>query len=374
MDSDRRQADVIVIGGGIHGCSAALELARRGLSVILIEKDYVARHASGVNAGGVRRLGRDVAELSLSHLAWELWQDMPSLVGDRCGFEVSGQVKVARSDQELDAARQRVATLKGLGFEHEVIVDSETVRELLPASSPDCIGAIYVAGDGHAQPFRTTVAFATRARALGVDILEGTKAGWIARRNGNWHIETGRGVFEAPTIVNAAGAWAGEVSGQLGETIPLVAHAPMLAISNRLPPFVKPVVGALGSPLSFKQFENGTVLIGGGVRGTAYPDENRTSLDFAGMRSFLNTARSIFPIMSEASIVRSWAGIEAYTPDNVPVVGSGREAGVFHSFGYSAHGFQLGPASGRVIAEMVMGEALSASIDGLAPSRFSEVV
>lgn len=79
-------ADVIVIGGGIHGCSTALHCRRRGLSVILLEKDHVGRRASGANAGGVRRLNRHPAEIPLAMASAELWQDIAGLVGDDCGY------------------------------------------------------------------------------------------------------------------------------------------------------------------------------------------------------------------------------------------------------------------------------------------------
>ena len=85
-------ADAIIVGGGLHGCSTALHLARRGVSSMVIEKDHVGRHASGVNAGGVRRLGRDYAEVPLSAASIEMWHGIEDLVDDDCGFHATGQV------------------------------------------------------------------------------------------------------------------------------------------------------------------------------------------------------------------------------------------------------------------------------------------
>ena len=98
-------ADVIVIGGGLHGCSTALHLALRGARVTLLEKDYPGRHASGVNAGGVRQLARDVAEVPISVFSMALWERIVDLVDDDCGFASHGQVLVAESTEELDALR-----------------------------------------------------------------------------------------------------------------------------------------------------------------------------------------------------------------------------------------------------------------------------
>jgi len=372
-DEDKRTADVIVIGGGIHGCSAALHLVRRGVSVIVLEKDYVGRHASGVNAGGVRRLGRDLAEVPLAQASYEYWRDMPALVDDDCGYRATRYLKVARSESDMDAARQRVAELNARGFTHEDVIDQKTLRGFLPAAASHCVGALHVDGDGSALPFQTTQAFKRRAQKLGVVFHEETPVLDIQRRAGNWRVDTPIGAFEAPTVVNAAGAWGGVLAAKLGDDVPLKAHAPMLAITARMPPFATAVVGALSGALSFKQFENGTVLIGGGVRGRAFPDTNRTALDMKGMSQFLSTARDIFPIMKRANIVRTWAGIEGYTPDNLPIISAGREAGIVHAFGFSAHGFQLAPGVGEFVADLATGATPKLSLDAFNVSRFQQL-
>ncbi len=123
-------ADVIVIGGGIHGCSTALHLALRGVKPLLIEKDYVGRHASGVNAGGVRQLARHVAEVPLSVASMELWERIEDLVGDSCGFESHGQVLVAEDEAELDGLRARVDDLRLRGFTHEELIDRAELKDL----------------------------------------------------------------------------------------------------------------------------------------------------------------------------------------------------------------------------------------------------
>ncbi|MEA2848401.1 MAG: hypothetical protein QOG78_3682, partial [Rhodospirillaceae bacterium] len=107
-----RTADVVVIGGGLHGCSTALHLALRGLKPILVEKDYAGRHASGVNAGGVRQLARHLAEIPLSIASMALWEKIEELVGDDCGFESHGTVLVAENEEELAGFRTRVEDLR----------------------------------------------------------------------------------------------------------------------------------------------------------------------------------------------------------------------------------------------------------------------
>jgi sarcosine oxidase subunit beta len=364
--------DVIVIGGGLHGCSCALHLARRGARVTVIEKDHVGRHASGVNAGGVRRLGRHLAEVPLAVAAMELWHRIGDLVDDDCGFEDHGQVKVAENEAELAASRARVDELTNLGFTHEELIDRPALKEIVPVVADHCVGAIVCRRDGAANPYRTTLAFKRKAESLGVRFIEGTAVTGIARNGGAWRVATGAGAHEAAVVVNCAGAWADRIAAALGEQVALEPIAPMLMITAPLPPFLKPVVGATGRPLSFKQFRNGTVLIGGGHRGRLDRDANRTDLDFAGLAASARTVWDLFPVMRSANIVRCWAGIEARMPDDIPVIGpSSTSEGVFHAFGFSAHGFALGPIVGAVIAELVTGGKTNLPIAPFRIDRFA---
>ena len=106
--------DVIIIGGGLHGCSAALHLAKRGLKPAILEKNWSGRHASGVNAGGVRTLLRDTAEIPLALQARTLWHGIENLVDDDCGYKTSGQVAIAETDEELDKLRARAGVVRQL--------------------------------------------------------------------------------------------------------------------------------------------------------------------------------------------------------------------------------------------------------------------
>ncbi|HRP79817.1 MAG TPA: FAD-dependent oxidoreductase, partial [Aquamicrobium sp.] len=280
MTSGPRSADVIVIGAGIHGCSTALHCAMRGLSVVLIEKDHAGRHASGVNAGGVRQLARHVAEIPLSNASMEIWHRIAELVDDDCGFTSDGQVMVAEDEADLEACRDRVADLNLRGFRHEEMIDAKELRALVPAVSETCPGGVISRRDGAAIPLRATQAFKRKAESLGVAVHEGVRVKTVRRDGADWRVVTDAGDFLAPRIVNAAGAWADRIAADLGEPVPLEPIALMLMITAPMAAFIKPVVILRGRVLSFKQFDNGTVLIGGGHRGTPLRDENRTILDW----------------------------------------------------------------------------------------------
>ncbi len=367
-----RSFDVVIIGGGIHGCSTALHCALRGMKVALIEKDHAGRHASGVNAGGVRQLLRDVEEIPLSIASMAIWLKIADLVDDDCGFVSEGQVLVAENESELDIFRARVADLRLRGFTHEELIDAGELRRLVPAVAGTCPGGIVSRRDGAAIPERATQAFKRAAARQGATIRENERVLSIARENGLWRATTAQGAYVAPVLVNAAGAWGGALAASVGDVFPTETTAPMLMITAPMPAFIKPVVILYERKLSFKQYANGTVLIGGGHRGRAFPQENRTVLDWSKLAISARTVWELFPIMRSATIVRAWAGIEGRMADGVPVVGpSPRHAGLFHQFGFSSHGFQLGPGTGAVMAELIATGATNTPIDGLSPARFA---
>jgi len=368
----KRTADVIVIGGGIHGCSTALHLAMRGLKPLLIEKDYAGRHASGVNAGGVRQLARHLAEVPLSVASMELWERIAGLVDDDCGFESHGQVLVAESEPELATLRARVDDLRLRGYTHEELIDRVELKRLLPAVSDACPGGIVSRRDGAADPFRTTQAFRRKAVVLGAAVLEGVCVTGLERRGAAWRVATSDGDFEAAIIVNAAGAWADRIAGLVGERVPLEVIAPMLMITGRVPAFIEPVVILRSRKLSFKQFANGTVLIGGGHLGRPDRDRNATRIDWTKLAESARTVWELFPVMRAADIVRAWAGIEARMPDDIPVIGpSAKAEGVYHQFGFSAHGFQLGPGVGALMAELIATGKTNLPIAPFSITRFA---
>ncbi|CAH0161654.1 FAD-binding oxidoreductase [Roseomonas sp. CECT 9278] len=365
-------ADVAIVGGGIQGCATAFFLARMGVRAAVLEKDYVGRHASGVNAGGVRTLGRHMAEVPLALASRRLWEELPALLEDDLGFQVTGQLRVAETPAELHALRARVQALHEAGYQHETLVDAAALRELAPALAPHCLGAIHVPTDGHAEPYRTTRAFRLRAEALGARIMEGVAVIGMRRAAGCWRITLGDGRrLEAPMVLNCAGAWADQVGTMLGDALPIEANGSMQMVSARMPRFLGPVVGFAGRSLSAKQFANGTVVMGGGRRSPVLRDTNESTLDLGGLATAMRDAAAVIPPMAQASIVRFWSGIEGFTPDRIPIIGPGSQEGVFHAAGFSAHGFQLGPIIGQIMADSLTGRGSNLPIAPFALARFS---
>ncbi|MDO5641728.1 MAG: FAD-dependent oxidoreductase [Paracoccus sp. (in: a-proteobacteria)] len=363
--------DVLVIGGGLHGCSVALHCARAGLRVEVLEREAVGRHASGVNAGGVRQLGRHYSEVPLSALSMKMWHEIEEWVDDDCGFRHSSQIRIAGDEAQLEAEMRRVADLAALGFAHEEVIGPDELYCLLPAAASGLPGALISRRDGFANPFRTTTAFRRKAQSLGARFHEGRPATGLQRKGTGFRVETGQGPILAARVVNCAGAWSGAICGWMGEPVPVKPIAPMMTITAPMPHFVDPVVGFSGAPLSFKQMENGTVMIGGGYLGVPDLSTGLSRLRYDLLSINLGTAIRLFPIMNGARIVRQWAGIDGEMPDKIPVIGpSSTTEGLFHAFGFSAHGFQLGPVVGMLVADFIQHGESRLDLADFAITRF----
>ncbi len=363
--------DVIVIGAGIQGLATALNLALRGRSVLVIEKAAPARHASGVNAGGVRSLWRHPAEIPLARASLEIWYDIEKFLGADCQYHSNGSLRIAESDADVAALEKRVADLAVLGYHHEELVGREALRTLVPDVAPHCVGGLISRAEGSASPYHTTWAFYERARREQVDFRIGAAVSHIERSPAGWSVRVGAESFSAGVLVNCAGAWGDAIAAMVGDEAPLRREAPMMMVTQRVPRFLGPVCGLVGRKLSFKQTDAGTVLIGGGHLGSidasgevAIPDPRKMALS-------AQTVVEVFPLMRDVRVARSWCGIEGVMPDQLPVIGPSPAAdGVFHAFGFSAHGFALGPIVGRLMAELVLDGQASLPIEPFAIERF----
>ncbi|MDB5373712.1 MAG: FAD-dependent oxidoreductase [Belnapia sp.] len=364
--------DVIVVGGGLHGMSAALHIARRGRSVLVLEKDRVAAHASSFSAGGVRTLGRHPAEVPLAVESLALWHRIAELVGDECDFHETGHVKVAGTAAELAELEARAATMHAAGWEHEDVIDAAELRRVLPAVAPHAVGGLIARRNGFARPYRTTLAFQRAAEAAGAVVREGAGVVGLERRDGLWELRCTDGSrHAAPVLVNAAGAWGARLARSVGEEIPLGFNAFMMIYTSALPAFVTPVVGLTGRPLSFKQAETGHVMIGGGHKGSGDLDTGAVALDMERLAFSARTALEIFPILKDARMVHAWAGIEGVLPDEIPVIGLSRVVpDLVHAFGFCGHGFELGPVMGGIVAQLALDGATNMPIAPFAPDRF----
>jgi sarcosine oxidase subunit beta len=338
--------------------------------VILLERSRIGRHASGASAAGVRTLSRAREELPAALVAQNMWHDMESLVGDDCGFHSDGQIEVAETEEELDRLRARVNQLRQDGFTHEEIIDAAEVRRLVPALKPVYVGAAIARRDGAADPHQTLKAFLRAAQEAGVVVREGVGVDSLESRDGVWRLRARGVAYEAPLLVNAAGAWAGQIAGMAGDFLPLSTKASMMIVTERVAPFVKPTVISMRRKLSFKQTNQGTLLIGGGQPGRVDLAAERGDVDVRYLAKSAVAATSLFPQIGNLRIVRSWAGLEAKTSDDVAVAGlSPAHTSLMHLCGFCGHGFQLVPALGIAAADLLLDGHTNIDITQLNPAR-----
>ena len=370
MTGQMLKADAIVVGGGIVGGAAALFLRKRGAQVILFERDRVGMRASGVNFGGVRQQGRDLREIPLSHLARRIWADLPSHVGIDGERMFTGHLRLARSEADMALLERYREEAGALGLALELMGRNALVARF-PWAGPRVIGGSFCASDGHANPRLVGPAFALAARGAGARIEEQSEILTVEASGSGFDVTLADGrKATAPILVNAAGAWAGELAGQLGEAVEVVPKIPQVLVTEPAPYGILPVLGVVGGDLYLRQIPRGNVIFGSADR-PAGPDFLRSRPTAKDNIDAARIALSIVPGLKSLAIIRSWTGVDGYVGDGSPVIGpSTRHAGLFHAFGFCGHGFQLGPAAGWVIAELATGAAPSAPLTGLGIERY----
>ncbi|WP_035245350.1 NAD(P)/FAD-dependent oxidoreductase [Desulfogranum mediterraneum] len=369
------KADVLIVGGGIMGCATAIELARKNKSVIIFEKDVPGRHASGHNSGGVRCQGRDVREIPLAIEARTMWDHHPNTVNSDCGFYVSPRLRLAESDADMEVLAKREATLKSLGYDHEVLVDRAEVLRLSPHVADHVVGGLACYTDGLANPLLTSKAYAATARAEGVTILSHTRVVEAAATAGGFRVRTSCGkVYEGETLVNGTGAWAGRFSAMLGDPLPVYAAAPTMMVTDRVPGMMSGTsLGLTSRLLGLMAASNGTIIVGGGYRSPLDLEKEKIWIDPMQMTKAAQIMTEILPGLGQAQMIRCWTAFEGCIKDKVPVVGASTKVpGLFHVCGFSAHGFQLAPMMGRVVSQLVLGQQPELPLDAFRPDRFSE--
>ena len=356
-----RETEILVVGAGLQGCAIALFLARAGKQVTIVEKNLAGRHASGVNAGGLRALMRDIREYPLSLRAMEHWETLAALVGP-AGAEAAevrlgtSQIAVALDEAELAWTRERAADMRRQGIETEELLTRDEVMALLPGLTSAALGGLMSRRDGHANPANAARAFHDAAVAAGAAVIERCPLQTLSpQAGGRWLAETGAGTVAARTVINCGGAWGAQVAALVGETLPLRAAALSMMVTERVAPFVTPVVLGIDRPLSFKQSAAGSLVIGGGILGKPCPEADTSFSIMDRMPRAAAATIEAFPALAGVQALRTWTGLEGATPDGVPIIGpSARHANLWHVFGFCGHGFQLSPAVGETVARSVL--------------------
>ena len=369
--SERIAADVAIVGGGTAGCSTALHLRWRGASVVLLERGLCGGQASGVNYGGVRQQGRALAELPLARRSREMWGRLAEIVGSDCEFMATGHIKLARSAADMAELEAYQAAVRPYGLDLELL-GRNAIRMRYPWLGDAAVGGSFCAEDGAANPRVVAPAFARAARAAGADLREHAPVTAIEHDGARFRLRTASGLeVDAGTLVNVAGAWGHEIASRFGESVPEEVIAPNMCVSEALPYFMVPNFGVCGGGVYVRQTPRGNVVFGGG-RGIADRERLRAYPVTATTLDAMRQTIALVPRLRHAQIIRTWTGIEGTMPDDIPVIGPSRTTpGLFHAFGFSGHGFQLGPVMGAVLSELALDGTTPTPIAAFDIARFT---
>jgi sarcosine oxidase subunit beta len=365
--------DILIIGGGVTGSSIAYHLARAGHSVTVVERGAPAETpaASWASAGGVRRQGRDPAEAALAIAAIARWPSLEDELGADLHYSQGGQLLLAESEGEVERLREFVAEQRRMGFNDVRLVDGAELRGLAPALAPQVLAGSYSPADGQADPGRTTRAFAAAAERAGARYLNRTACTSLALQGGRVvGAQTSAGQIAAGHVVLAAGAWSDTLAATAGLHLPIRTGVYQMLRSTPAPaPMLRQVVGGIGRQLSLKQLPDGAFLLGGGWPGDATVDRSGFQLREASIAGGWEAACGLVPAVAAQEIAAAWCGLEAETPDGVPLIGAapGLE-GLTLAVGFCGHGFAIAPAVGQALADELSGRRAPA-LDGLRPDR-----
>lgn len=419
---DEGRADVVVIGGGIVGCSTAYYLAKQGADVALVEKGEIADEQSSRAWGFVRQQGRDPAEMPLALASNAIWRGLEAELGTDIEWVQGGNLALAADEARLERLRGWLPIAREFGLDTRVLSRSE-VLSLIPEMTGSYLGGMYTPGDGHAEPRKATVAYADAARKAGARILTYQAAEGIELNGGRVSaVVTDRGTIRTPVVVNAAGARAMRLAQMVRLPLPMLVVRSTVAETTPLPPITTSGVWAQG--VAFRQKRDGRCYVAGGGQS----DYDLTLDSFRYLRQFLpnylknrrlfrlrvgpeswndaaslisgseankhpfagtvgieprpnpeNARRSLkglaalVPAARDVRLRRAWAGLIDATPDALPVLGEAREVpGFVFATGFSGHGLALGPIAGKLTAELIAHGKPSLDIHAMDYARFAE--
>ena len=397
--------DVVVIGGGIVGASAALYLAQNGVDVVLCEKGAIGAEQSGRNWGWVRQMGREPAEIPLAIESLKLWQDMERVTGADTGFRQTGITYLCKRARDVAKLDGWLTEARDYGLPSRWLSDAE-IAKMLPGIAKPMAGALYTETDGRAEPALAAPAIVEAARRAGSRLYTNCAVRGIERQAGRiCGVVTERGVIACRSVVIAGGAWTRLFTGNLGIDFPQLKILGLAARVDAVDCVSDMPVG--GHDFAFRKRLDGGFTVG--LRNfnisPVIPDSFRLFADFLPNlikhrselrlrvgRLFIEELRmprrwgldetspfetvrvadprpierlntrgvanlaDAFPAFAGARITQSWAGLIDVTPDGIPVIGPvDAIPGLYIASGFSGHGFGIGPGAGRLIADLVLG-------------------
>ena len=369
----REHARVVVIGGGVVGCSVLYHLAKRGWTdIVLLERDELTSGSTWHAAGGMHTINGDPNVAKLQKYTIDLYREIEELSGRSVGLHVCGGIMLAATAERFDWLKSLSATGRYLGIDSEILTPEEA-HAAMPLLDPRCfVGALRTKADGHLDPSGTTHAYAGAARKLGAEIERFTKVESLAQKSdGSWRVGTSKGEIIAEHVVNAGGLWAREVGRMVGLELPVLAMEHMYILTDDMPEVAeinartgKEVMHAVDfdGELYLRQ-ERGGMLMGTYERACRPWSERETPWDFGHellepdidrIAPSLEVGFRHFPAFEKAGIRQVINGPFTFAPDGNPLVGPVRGLTNFWCACAVMAGFSQGGGVGLALANWMV--------------------
>ncbi len=371
-------ADAIVVGAGVQGASLAFHLARRGVRVLVLERATVASGATGRSSGFVRMHYDLEAESRLAWASFPYFRHWKELVGaGDCGFVRTGFVELVPAPL-VEHLRANVTIHQRIGIPSSVIGPDEVVRLLPGIVTEGIVAAAYEPESGYADPAGTAAGFLAAARDRGARLLQGCRVELVVVEGERVvGVATERGRFEAPVVVDVAGAWAAELARTVGLDVPVQPWRHDTAFfglpAGRSADF--PIVIDNIDEVYFRPEGRELMLVGletnNEIGGS--PDRPLTSLHQGAVEEMVARVCARVPWMSGGTLRTAHGGQDGITPDQRAILDQAGPDGFYLACGFSGTGFKTAPAVGACLAELILdGRATTVDISGFTLRRFAE--
>lgn len=365
-----QKASVVIIGGGVIGCSVAYHLAKLGIrDIVLLEKDFVASKATGICPGGIRqqwssKIGCLLSQASVrffEHLHDELSPTIP------LQFVQTGYLFIAFTEEMLEGYRQNVRLQNELGIPSKILEPMEIKDLVTEINLEGVLGGAYCAQDGFLEDcYGFTNTLALRAKEMGVRIHYDRAKVIVLDGNRVCAIRCEKDDYACEAVVNAAGSESVALAATAGIELPIESVKRRLLFTQRIEDhFLVPCLVSLEKGWGGKQLQEGHIYMAYIGKGA----EEMTDYEFIEKSTELGLA--ILPRLEDTGILRIQEGYYDMTPDGNPILGSVKGVeGYFQASGFSGHGFMLSPAIGRGMAELIAGQESSIDLSPWHLERF----
>jgi glycine/D-amino acid oxidase-like deaminating enzyme len=354
--------DVIVIGGGVMGCSTAFQLASRGVKVAVIEKGIIGDGPSGESSAIVRQHYSNELTARMAKYGVDVCSDFDDRVGGACGFTRTGFIVVV-DGKDREGLEANVALQQGLGIQTD-LVSAEGLQEIMPwLETSDLVVGAFEPDSGYTDPYLTVQAYAAAARREGAEVLSETKVTGLRLEGGKViGVDTDRDSYDTPIVVNCSGAWGAQVADLAGITVPISSCRVQVAFFRRPDGYTgdHPVVADFINAAYFRSETGDLTLVGlidpAEAEAVVDPDNYGKAIDFDFVGDIGERLVSRLPAIAEGESARGYASLYAITPDWHPIVDELiPNSGLYICSGFSGHGFKLSPAVGVMTADLVTG-------------------